>query len=272
MFIPQYFLDKRPKRTNGLRHQLVLKKYLLAKEKFLKNYTLRLKNYGGHNVHGHFININKTARARKIFKFKSTLYFGTYMVCAIHNSSLTNNYIMRVFNIQNYKTYYITAVKNLFVGSMFHISPRSLFPIIGNRYPIEYMPLGSAISNILIKDKIKFVRAAGTSAIILYRKKVFTKILLNSGKTYWIKNDALVTLGPNANSEYHLQCLGKASRNILKGIKPHVRGVAKNPIDHPHGGGQGKTKGGRPSVTPWGVFTKGKKTKKIKKKHWFYLV
>ena len=112
-----------------------------------------------------------------------------------------------------------------------------------------------------------FARSAGTFCQVLQHDSVdYAKIRLPSGSQRLISLKAKATLGVLANEEHNLKILGKAGRSRWLNIRPSVRGVAMNPVDHPHGGGQGKTKGGRPSVTPWSLPTKGQPTKNSRKK------
>ena len=114
----------------------------------------------------------------------------------------------------------------------------------------------------------KIARAAGTSSQILqYASKNYAKIRLPSGSQRLISLNAMAVLGIIANENHNRIIIGKAGRNRWKNIRPSVRGVAMNPVDHPHGGGHGKTKGGRPSVTPWSKITKGQPTRNKKKKN-----
>jgi len=109
--------------------------------------------------------------------------------------------------------------------------------------------------------RVIYAKAAGVYCQLLQKGPVFSKIKLPSGKIRMMKSLLLATIGSIANEKHHLQVKGQAGKTRLKGKRPHVRGVAMNPVDHPHGGA-----GGKPSVTPWGIPTKGKPT--AKKKRW----
>jgi len=114
----------------------------------------------------------------------------------------------------------------------------------------------------------KIAKAAGTKAILIrkYKKSKFIGIKLPSKQIQYIKENSIASIGVVSNIKYKLIKLLKAGKNRNIGIRPSVRGVAMNPVDHPHGGGEGKTSGGRPSVSKWGKLTKGFKTSKKKKK------
>lgn len=140
---------------------------------------------------------------------------------------------------------------------------------IGNALPLKNIPVGSLIHNISLYPKSggKLVRSAGTSAQLIQKlDNKYAKIRLNSGELKLILLSCYATLGIVSNINHKKIKLGKAGRSRWLNRRPKVRGVAKNPVDHPHGGGEGKTSGGRPSVSPQGKITKGKPTRKKKKK------
>lgn len=140
---------------------------------------------------------------------------------------------------------------------------------IGNALPLRNIPIGSFIHNISLHahGRGQLIRSAGTSAQLLQKMKdTYAKIRLSSGEVKQILLSCYATLGVVSNMNHKKINVGKAGRSRWLNRRPHVRGVAKNPIDHPHGGGEGKTSGGRPSVTPKGIITKGKPTRNKKKK------
>ena len=111
----------------------------------------------------------------------------------------------------------------------------------------------------------QIARSAGTSAQLIAREGAYVTLRLRSGEMRKIESDCRATLGEIGNSEHMLRSLGKAGASRWRGVRPTVRGVAMNPVDHPHGGGEGKTSGGRHPVSPWGVPTKGYKTRSSKR-------
>ena len=123
--------------------------------------------------------------------------------------------------------------------------------------PLKDFPLGAEVSNV----DMKFVRAGGTAAVILTKSPEGVVVKLPSGETRLISNEALATDGRLTLNEKVGKRIKNAGANRRLGVRPHVRGVAMNPVDHPMGGGEGKSSGGRPSVTPWGIITKGKPTR-----------
>jgi large subunit ribosomal protein L2 len=122
----------------------------------------------------------------------------------------------------------------------------------GHRIPLNNMPLGSLVSNV----ENRYIRGAGTYGQLVQKTEINARIKLPSGEHKIFPLKALATLGRLCGEDQKLTKLGKAGRNRWLGRRPIVRGVAMNPVDHPHGGGEGKTSGGRPSVTPWGKPTK----------------
>ena len=163
---------------------------------------------------------------------------------------------------------YIVAPENLNVGDL--IESGSSSPIsIGNCLPLSSMPLGTVVHCIeMFPGKgAQIARSAGSSAQILAIEGRYTTIRLRSGEVRKVLSDCKATIGAVSNSEHALRSVGKAGAKRWLGRRPKVRGVAMNPIDHPHGGGEGKTSGGRHPASPWGLPTKGFRTRKKKKKN-----
>nr|YP_009396848.1 ribosomal protein L2 [Ophidocladus simpliciusculus]ARW66034.1 ribosomal protein L2 [Ophidocladus simpliciusculus] len=162
---------------------------------------------------------------------------------------------------------YILHPRSLQIGSIIISGEKA--PIeVGNALPLEKIPLGTAIHNIEIKPSKggQIVRAAGTYAQIVAKEKNLITIKLPSSEVRTINNKCFATIGQIGNIDANNITIGKAGRNRWLGKRPKVRGVVMNPIDHPHGGGEGKSPIGKPRpVTPWGKPTLGKKTRKKKK-------
>ncbi len=137
----------------------------------------------------------------------------------------------------------------------------------GNALPLRNIPLGSVIHAIELKPGkgAQLARAAGTYAQLVAKDGAYVTLRLRSGEMRKVEADCRATLGEIGNAEHMLRNLGKAGAKRWRGVRPTVRGVAMNPVDHPHGGGEGKTSGGRHPVSPWGVPTKGYKTRKNKR-------
>ncbi|VAX02062.1 LSU ribosomal protein L2p (L8e) [hydrothermal vent metagenome] len=137
----------------------------------------------------------------------------------------------------------------------------------GNSLPIRNIPIGTVIHCIELKPGkgAQIARSAGTSAQLVAREGRYATLRLRSGEMRKVLSDCRATIGAVSNQEHNLRKLGKAGAARWRGVRPTVRGVAMNPVDHPHGGGEGRTSGGRHPVTPWGVPTKGYKTRKNKR-------
>ncbi len=158
---------------------------------------------------------------------------------------------------------YILAPDGLEIGRTVLSSDQAdILP--GNALPLRAIPLGTTIHNIELKrfKGGQLVRSAGTGAQLLAREGAYATVRMPSGEMRKIHVECYATIGTVGNLEHENETLGKAGRNRWKGKRPTVRGVVMNPVDHPHGGGEGRTSGGRHPVTPWGVPTKGKKTRK----------
>ncbi len=158
---------------------------------------------------------------------------------------------------------YIISPEGLSTGD--EISSGEESPIkIGNTLSLKNIPLGTVVHCIeLFPGKgAQMCRSAGTSAQILAIEGRYATLRLRSGEVRRVLADCRATIGTVSNPEHSLRSIGKAGAKRWMGIRPSVRGVAMNPVDHPHGGGEGKTSGGRHPVTPWGVPTKGYKTRK----------
>lgn len=161
---------------------------------------------------------------------------------------------------------YILSPKGLLIGDK--IMNGNMAPIkIGNSMPIRNIPIGIIIHciEILPGKGGQIARTAGSKATLMSKDKIYSQIRLKSGEIRRIHINCRATIGEVGNAEHNLRKLGKAGSSRWRGIRPTVRGVAMNPIDHPHGGGEGRTSGGRHPVSPWGKQTKGKKTRKNKR-------
>ena len=145
--------------------------------------------------------------------------------------------------------------------------------VIGNCLPLKNIPVGTSIHNIELKPGAggQLARSAGTSAQVMSKEDVFVQIKQASGEIRLINKNCLATIGVVSNPDNKNVKLGKAGRKRYLGFRPEVRGVVMNPVDHPHGGGEGRTSGGRHPATPWGKSTKGKKTRNNKKTNVYIL-
>ena len=161
---------------------------------------------------------------------------------------------------------YILAPQRLKVGDVVVAGSRvDIKP--GNAMPLAAMPVGTIIHNIELKVGAggKLVRSAGTFAQLVGKDQGYAQIKLGSGELRVVRAECLATVGAVSNADHQNEQIGKAGRSRWLGRRPHNRGVVMNPVDHPHGGGEGRTSGGRHPVTPWGKPTKGYKTRSNKR-------
>jgi len=154
----------------------------------------------------------------------------------------------------------LTAGTQLLSGAEAPIKP-------GNTLPLRSVPVGTTVHCIeMMPGKgAQLARSAGTSAQLLAREGSYAQLRLRSGEIRKVHVDCRATIGEVGNEEHNLESIGKAGRKRWRGVRPTVRGVAMNPIDHPHGGGEGRTAAAQPPVSPWGVQTKGFKTRRNKR-------
>ena len=166
----------------------------------------------------------------------------------------------------NGKKKYILAPKSMHIGSILE-SGESAKIMIGNSLPMHKIPLGTIVHNIEIRPHKggQLARSAGVGAQLLSKGENYAHIKLPSGEIRKIFIQCYATIGQLANEFHDLIHYGKAGRKRWLGFKPHNRGVSMNPVDHPHGGGEGKSSGGRHPASPWGFLAKGLKTRKIKR-------
>lgn len=166
---------------------------------------------------------------------------------------------------------YILTPLNLKVGDGIVSANKQVDILPGNAMPIRFIPLGTVVHNIeLRKDKGgQVARGAGSGAQILAKEGDYAQLRMPSSEIRKIHLDCRATVGQVGNMDHQNVSVGKAGRTRWKGKRPHVRGTAMNPVDHPHGGGEGKAKGGRHPVSPWGQPTKGYKTRRNKRTQGF---
>lgn len=165
---------------------------------------------------------------------------------------------------------YIVAPNGLKAGDEISSGANAVIKV-GNCLPLANIPIGSTIHCLELKPGkgAQLARSAGTSVQLIAREGIYATVRLRSGEMRKILADCRAIIGEVSNSEHNLKSLGNAGASRRRGIRPTVRGVAMNPIDHPHGGGEGKTSGGRHPVSPWGMPTKGYKTRKNKRTNKF---
>ena len=161
---------------------------------------------------------------------------------------------------------YIIAPRHVHAGGSLMSGPAA--PIKpGNTLPLRNVPVGSQVHCVELRPGkgAQLARSAGASVQLVAREGNYTTLRLRSGEIRKVHADCKATIGEVGNAEHNLRSLGKAGAQRWRGVRPTVRGVAMNPVDHPHGGGEGRTSGGRHPVSPWGVPTKGHKTRSNKR-------
>lgn len=254
--------------TPSQRHQLLLDRSSLDKVKILKNQSCFLKNRGGRNNQGRITAFTKGGGHKK--KYRNILHkrdslFG--IVESIEYDPYRSANIARIFSLEKNLHFYILAPEGLKKGHFIksHIEKKDDLRFkIGDFFYLKDLPLGVFVHNISFARKGGVARSAGCSAQIISKDDRYCRLRLSSGEHRLFFLHATATLGVLSNPLHKRVVLGKAGRSRWLNRRPSVRGVAMNPIDHPHGGGEGKTSGGRPSVTPWGKVAHGQPTQSKK--------
>ena len=235
-----------------------------------------LKKSGGRNVYGRITVRHRgggAVRKYRIIDFKRNKDGIDAKVAAIEYDPNRTANIALLYYVDGEKRYILAPV-GLSVGDVVESGPDAdIKP--GNALPLANIPLGTTIHNIEMKPGKggQLVRAAGNSAQLMAKEGDYAQVRLPSGEVRMISMKCKATIGQLSNIENENISIGKAGRKRWMGFRPTVRGVVMNPVDHPHGGGEGKSPIGRPSpVTPWGKPTLGYKTRKKKKKSDKYIV
>lgn len=254
------FKNKKPK-TPSLRHTKLINKSVLIKKKSFKNLIIGKKKNSGRNNLGRITSFTKGGGNKKLYRFIGFMWSGFYGILkSVEYDPNRSGLIGCVFNLFNYNYMYILLPNDIVVGHIVesHLNKSSLYS--GHQYDLKNVPIGTIVYNL----NNKYCKSAGTCGIILQHKNFFTLIKLPSTTIVTMNSSLKICIGSVSNSQWKYQNLGKAGRKRNLGYRPKVRGIAMNPVDHPHGG---RTNGGRPPVSPWGKSSKGGKTsnKKLKK-------
>ena len=250
----------------GRRFVIELEKNHLYKGRPLKKLTEKKTKKGGRNNNGR-ITVRHQGGGHKqnyrIIDFKRNKFDIHANVERIEYDPNRSAHIALLKYDDGERRYIICPTK-LTVGSQVISSQNEVDIKDGNSMPLKNIPLGSNVHCIEMKPGkgAQIARSAGTSARLVAKEGIYSTLRLQSGEMRKILSDCRATLGVVSNQENNLKSIGKAGANRWRGKRPTVRGVAMNPIDHPHGGGEGRTSGGRHPSTPWGVSTKGYKTRK----------
>jgi len=255
--------------TNGTRHMTKLDYNEITAKKPEKSLTATLKKKGGRNNQGKITVRHQAGGAKRkyrIIDFKRNKDGIVGKVFSIEYDPNRSANIALIHYADGEKRY-ILAPKGLKVGMTIESGDKADI-VVGNAKELKYIPVGTVIHNIELYPGRggQLIRAAGTSAQILGREEKYVLVRLKSGEVRRILSNCRATIGEVGNENYSLVSLGKAGRKRHMGVKPTVRGSAMNPVDHPHGGGEGKQPVGHKSpLTPWGKVALGKITRKNKK-------
>jgi len=258
------------KPTTASRRQLIKlnnKSLNLSKKPLLKNKIIGKKNSSGRNHSGKITVFHKGGGVKKKYRKINfnRKHNSTAIVCSIEHDPNRNAYISSVFDFMNKTFYYILMPQNLRVGDIIK-SGLKIEPSLGSSLPISNIPIGTPIHNVspTLSSSGQISRSAGTFSIIKEKTEQYSIIELSSGEQRYLSSKCFASVGEVSKELHFLTRLGKAGQSRWRNKRPTVRGVAMNPVDHPHGGGEGK-KSGR-SLTPWGKPNQKGKTSKSKNK------
>jgi large subunit ribosomal protein L2 len=254
--------------TPGQRGLVLIDRTGLWKGKPEKALTEGLRGHGGRNNLGRI-----TARRRggghkrryRIVDFKRTKFDVSATVERLEYDPNRSAFIALI-RYEDGEVSYILAPQRLAVGDTV-AAGRNVDVRPGNALPLQNIPVGTIVHNVEMKKGKggQIARAAGTYAQLIGKDQGYAQLRLNSGELRMVRAECMATVGAVSNPDQQNIKIGKAGRSRWLGKRPSVRGVAMNPIDHPHGGGEGKSSGGRHPVTPWGKPTKGKRTRNNKR-------
>ena len=254
--------------TNGMRGLVLVDRSELHKGKPVKQLTVGLSKTGGRNNYGRVTARHRGGghkRSYRIIDFKRSKKDVPAKVVRLEYDPNRTGWIALI-EYEDGELSYILAPQRLQPGDVVMSSDNQLDVKPGNAMPLSVMPIGTIIHNVEMKPGKggQIARAAGTYAQLVGRDAGYAMLRLKSGEVRMVRAECMATVGAVSNPDHMNINLGKAGRARWLGRRPHTRGVAMNPVDHPHGGGEGKTSGGRHPVTPWGKPTKGARTRRNK--------
>ncbi|MDM5272493.1 50S ribosomal protein L2 [Sulfurovum sp. zt1-1] len=228
----------------------------------------KLPASAGRNSYGRITSRHKEAGAKKLYRiidFKRNKFGVEGTVATVEYDPYRNCRICLVKYVDGDRRY-ILQPKGLMVGDKVMAAEAGLDIKTGNAMKLKSIPVGTLVHNIELNPGQggAMARSAGAYAQIMGRDGKYVSLRLPSGEMRYVLGECMATVGTIGNEEIANEVVGKAGRNRHRGIRPQTRGSAMNPVDHPHGGGEGKTNSGRHPVSPWGMPTKGYKTRKKK--------
>jgi large subunit ribosomal protein L2 len=254
--------------TPSLRQLVLVDRKELWKGKPVKTLTEGKHSTGGRNQHGHITSRFRGGghkRAYRLVDFKRRKWDVVGVVERLEYDPNRTAFIALV-RYEDGELAYILAPQRLAMGDKVVAGERvDIKP--GNAAPLRSIPVGTIVHNVEMKPGKggQLARSAGTYVQLVGRDGDWSQLRLGSGEIRRVRSECMATVGSVSNPDHQNQNFGKAGRMRWKGRRPHNRGVTMNPVDHPHGGGEGRTSGGRHPVTPWGQPTKGHKTRRNKK-------
>jgi large subunit ribosomal protein L2 len=236
----------------------------------------KLKRHAGRNNNGRITSRHKEAGAKKQYRlidFKRNKLNVPGTVAAIEYDPYRNARIALI-NYTDGEKRYIIQPSGMKVGDVIMAAESGLDIVTGNAMPLKSIPVGTIVHNIEMKPGkgAQIARSAGSYAQLMGREGKYAILRLPSGEMRYVLEVCMATIGTVGNEQFANMVIGKAGRSRHLGIRPQTRGSAMNPIDHPHGGGEGKTNGSRHPVSPWGQLAKGKKTRKKNKPSNKYII
>lgn len=259
-------LLKKIKPTTSSQRQLIKfnqKSLNLSKSPLLKQKLTGKKNLTGRNHSGQITVYHKGGGAKKSYREINffRIFNSTGIVCTLEHDPNRNAFIAAIFNFLNFNFSYALAPKNLKIGDIIK-SGLEIEPSLGSSLPISAIPIGTVIYNLSFKafEKGKISRSAGTFSTVKEKTERYALIELSSGEQRYVSSKCFASIGEVSKELQFFTRLGKAGRSRWLNNRPTVRGVSMNPIDHPHGGGNGKKSGN--SKTPWGKINFQRKTGK----------
>jgi large subunit ribosomal protein L2 len=255
-------------RSPGLRQLVLVDRSELHKGEPVKKLTEGLRKSGGRNNKGRITSRRRGGghkRRYRLVDFKRNKFDVSATVERLEYDPNRTAFIALV-NYDDGEQSYILAPQRLKVGDKV-VSGEKVDIKPGNAMPLKNMPVGTIIHNVELKPGHggQMARAAGCYAQLIGKDAGYAQLRLGSGELRVVRGECVASVGAVSNPDNQNTNLGKAGRKRWLGVRPSVRGVAMNPVDHPHGGGEGRTAGGRHPVSPWGKPTKGKRTRKNKK-------
>ena len=248
------------KTSAGVRHQINFKKSLLAKQTNIYKKLIKSKKSFFGRSNGRITIGHKGGGHKRKFRNISVPYFNNFSLILGHfYDSRRSSFFSLCYNFLDSKFFNILSVNNTYPGSFtffYQTFPELKLGVLIN---IKNLPTGSILNYLSDSKKVKYIKSAGTFGTLIQKSLYECKIKLPSGLIKTFSTSEFCFIGSISNSLHNTLVIGKAGRARLKGKRPHVRGVAMNPVDHPHGG---QTSGGMTPVTPWGIPTRGKPTRK----------